>query len=268
MNIGRSLVSPKRVTLILVLVVLCLTILGIVSSFVADSQCRFFIDMKGNIIGAKARRILMEGPFVRLFDLNKEGNIPTFYSTFALLLSSTLLAVIAFAKKKENVPYSLHWKALSIIFLFMSLDEAVSLHEMTTLPLLSALKSSGFQYNRLPPGMDGNLWVILGALFLLVFVLVYLRFLADLPQKTRNLFLVAGALFVGGAIGMELIGGYYMSLFFGQSSTLSRFCNIKLNYQMITTVEELLEMLGIVVFIYALMSYISLHVKEWLTLIK
>ena len=40
--------SPKRVTLILVLVVLCLTSLSIVSTFVMDSRCRLrLIEKKG-----------------------------------------------------------------------------------------------------------------------------------------------------------------------------------------------------------------------------
>ena len=225
--------------------VLFLFIAGIVSDFVADFQCH-----RGNF---------NVGPFVKLFRLDSEGNIPTFYSASTLLLCSALLAIIAFAKKKEDAPYRLHWKALSIIFLFMSLDEASALHEMTIEPLRSALSAGGFLYLT---------WVVLGTVFVLILVLAYLRFLADLPRKTRNLFLVAGAIFVGGALGMEMIGGYYVSPYAGQSVPPSRICNIYLNYQMISAVEELLEMLGIVVFIYALMSYISFNVKNWLTLIE
>ena len=245
MNGGRALVSPKRVTLILLLVVLCLTSLSIVSSFVWDFQCR-----RGN---------LKFGPFVKLFDLNKEGNIPTFFQASTLLLCSALLAIIAFAKKKEDAPYRLHWKALSVIFLFLSLDEASQLHEMTSKPLRSALNASGFLHYT---------WVILGVVFSLIVLLAYLRFLADLPRKSRNLFLVAGALFIGGALGMEMISGYYFSSYGTQPLPISRLCNFRLNLTKLRTVEELLEMLGIVVFIYALMSYISLHVKDWLTLIE
>ena len=255
MNGGQSLVSPKKVTLILVLVVLCLTILGIVSSFVMHSQCRLLL-VEENL---KTRRTLMREPFVKLFGLNREANVPTFYSTFALLLSSAFLAIIAFAKKKENAPYRLHWKVLSVIFLFLSLDEAAHLHEMTIKPLRSALNASGFLLYT---------WVILGIVFSLIVLLAYLRFLADLPRKSRNLFLVAGALFVGGALGMEMISGYYDSSYVTQPWTHSRFCDFHLNLASLRTVEELLEMLGIVVFIYALMSYISLHVKDWLTLIE
>ena len=246
MNGGQSLVSPKRVTLILALVVLFLSIAGIVSIFAAYFQCH--------------RGDFNAGPFVKLFDLKREGNIPTFFSASTLLLCSALLAIIAFAKKKEDAPYRLHWKALSVIFLSLSLDEAAELHEMTIKPLRSALNASGFLHYT---------WVILGIVFSLIVVLAYLRFLADLPKKTRDLFLAAGALFIGGALGMEMISGYYWSPHFGQFlQRSSHFCNYMLNTAMRGTLEELLEMLGIVVFIYALMSYISLHVKDWLTLIE
>jgi hypothetical protein len=57
---------------------------------------------------------------------------------------------------------------------------------------------------------------------------------------------------VGGALGMELVGGKYVSLYGAQN----------LGFAMITTVEEVGEMLGIVIFIYALMSYISAYMKE------
>ena len=245
MNGGQSLVSPKRVTLILALVVLFLSIAGIVSIFAAYFQCH--------------RGDFNAGPFVKLFDLKREGNIPTFFSASTLLLCSALLAIIAFAKKKEDAPYRLHWKALSVIFLSLSLDEAAELHEMTIKPLRSALNASGFLHYT---------WVILGIVFSLIVVLAYLRFLADLPRKTRNLFLVAGALFIGAALGMEMISGYYFSSYGSQPLPLSPLCNFRLNLAKLWAVEELLEMLGIVVFIYALMSYISLHVKDWLTLIE
>ena len=40
-----------------------------------------------------------------------------------------LLAVVAVAKRQRNDRYSLHWSALSIILLLLSLDEVASIHE-------------------------------------------------------------------------------------------------------------------------------------------
>ena len=114
---------------------------------------------------------------------------------------------------------------------------------MTIKPLRAALNATGFLYYT---------WVVPGAIFVLICALIFRRFLADLPGETRSLFLVAGTCFVGGAIGMELVGGYYHDLFGYDNMT----------YKMIDTIEECLEMVGILVFIYALVSYMGSHVRD------
>jgi hypothetical protein len=68
-----------------------------------------------------------------------------------------------------------------------------------------------------------------------------------LPARTRRLFLAAGAIFVAGAIGVEAVSGMQASLHGEQNLT----------YHLVITVEELLEMTGIVIFIYALLDYIG-----------
>ena len=157
-----------------------------------------------------------------------------------------LLAIIAYAKKIVADRYVRHWGALSIIFLCLSLDEILGLHEIMTNPLGSGLQPRGFFYPA---------WVILGAAFVFICLLLFLRFLAAIPPQTRRLFLIAGTLFVGGAIGMKLVEGYYADLRALHSQQPS------MTYAIITTIEELLEMLAVVVFIYALLSYISSYMK-------
>lgn len=86
----------------------------------------------------------------------------------------------------------------------------------------------------------------------MIFLLGFLGFIKALPQKTRNLFIKAGTLYVGGALGMELIDGYYAKIYAQNNIT----------YFVLTTIEESLEMFGILVFIYALLSYIKLHIEQ------
>jgi hypothetical protein len=90
-------------------------------------------------------------------------------------------------------------------------------------------------------------WIIPAGICVALFVLGYLRFLAKLPAKTRRLFLLAGAIFVGGALGIEAVSGKHASLHGEQNLT----------YHLIIAVEELFEMAGVVVFIYALLDHIS-----------
>lgn len=222
-------ISPRRVTQVLVVVVLGLTLASIIGQFI-----EYFVG-HDQLLGTET--------FVRLFNVDEEQNVPTWYSSSALLLCSILLMIIALAKKKAGDRYALHWSVLSPIFLFLSLDEAALIHEIRFAPVRDALNAGGFTHFT---------WVIPGAALVFIFVLAYLRFFFDLPAKTRILFLVAGTLLVGGAIGVEMIQGRHADLYGMRNMT----------YAVLTTIEELCEMLGVVVFIYALMSYLSSHMRE------
>lgn len=179
---------------------------------------------------------------VPLFSLDGEANIPAWYASGTLLLSSLLLALIAAAERGSGNRYRRHWIGLSLIFLLMSIDEAAAIHEETIQPLREALNAGGIFYFT---------WVILGAAFALVVFMGYLRFLASLPRGIAGLFLAGGALYVAGALGLEMGGGQYAEVY-GERN---------LTYAMITSFEELLEMLGILVFIYGLASYLSADVR-------
>ncbi|MBE9034231.1 hypothetical protein [aff. Roholtiella sp. LEGE 12411] len=177
------------------------------------------------------------------FDLNTEGNIPSLYSTAALLFCSILLVIIAQAQKLARNSNFWSWRGLSIVFAGLSLDEFIGLHEKLIKPVRNTFNTSGLLYYA---------WVIPGAIFVLIFLLVFARFLATLPAKTRQLFFIAGTIYVAGAIGTELVGGYYAD-YYTENDMI---------YNIITTVKEVLEMLGIIVFIYSLLSYMSCYIKR------
>ena len=75
---------------------------------------------------------------------------------------------------------------------------------------------------------------------------MYLKFLIDLPSKFRLLFVLSGATFVLGALVFEMLGGRYIEINNDENIT----------YAIICTFEELLEMLGISIFLYTLLNYI------------
>jgi len=172
-----------------------------------------------------------------LFDLDRERSIPTFFATIILLLSTVLLGIIAVGYRQKNHPY-FYWAGLSLVFLFLTLDEAAAIHENLISPVRSALNTSGVLYYA---------WVIPYGLLLLVLAAVYARFVWQLPPKTRLLFVVGGGVFVAGALGLELAGGYYADIWGTESAS----------YSLLIMFEELLEMIGITIFIYALLDYIG-----------
>jgi hypothetical protein len=177
--------------------------------------------------------------FVELFDLDAELNLPAWYSSFTLLFCSLILRAITQIKKTARDRYASYWKILANIFFFLALDEAFSLHELLIIPSLRESLNI--------PSIFYQTWVIVGGILVLIFLYSYLKFFWHLPKKVQRLFLMATLFYLGGALGMEMIGGYVWE-------TYGR---LSLAYALSTTVEEALEMLGIVVFIYGLLYYIS-----------
>ena len=176
--------------------------------------------------------------FVPMFYVDYESTAPTWYSSAALGLSGALLAVIAFAKHKLGDSYRWHWTSLSVLLFALSADEIAMLHELPIDPMREMFNWGGALYYA---------WVLPGMVFVILTGIVYLRFLLNLPMRTRNLFVLSAVVFVSGAIGVEMLSGIQAD----------RFGEENLNYALIVTVEEFLEMLGVVMLIRALLEYIE-----------
>jgi len=182
---------------------------------------------------------------VLLFDVDAEHNFPTLFNVLILFCAALLLAVIAVLKKKQTDPDVLKWTALAFGFLIMTVDEAVSIHERLIMPVHRLLGDGSL-------GIFNFAWVIPGIAAVFVLTLFFLRFLLRLPAKTRFTFMIAAILYIGGAIGFEMIQGRYSELH-GEDNLM---------YNMIAAVEESLEFAGVIVFIYALLKYIADNYKE------
>ena len=81
-----------------------------------------------------------------MFDLDQEGNVPTFYASASLLFCTALLGVIAAAKKKQQSKDFVFWLFLSMIFALLSVDESASLHERLITPVRESFSSTGIFY--------------------------------------------------------------------------------------------------------------------------
>ena len=173
---------------------------------------------------------------VYVFDLGAEHNLPTLYSTVALLVVAGLLFVTARHSKADRG----YWWVLGFAFVFLACDETLSLHEKLVNPLEARFHTSGvFHYA----------WVIPYGIASLVFGLAFLRFLLRLPRKTAWRFVIGGAVFVMGGIGMEMVGG----------ALVERGAAGHWSYWVEQTVEEVLEMTGVLVFLFGLGDYLDSH---------
>ena len=181
---------------------------------------------------------------IGMFDLDDETNLPSFFSTVILFIASLLLALITVLNKKRNDLYVWKWAILSLGFLFLAFDEVASIHERLGRPMRNLLGTEQL-------GIFHFAWVIPGIAVVGFLAIFFLKFIFYLPSKTRFNFLLAGFLYVGGAIGFELIGGSYTEAH-GRDVI----------YMMLSTTEESLEMGGIIFFIWSLLVYISDNFKE------
>ena len=183
--------------------------------------------------------------FIELIDFDYEGNLPSFYSAITILLAAFLLAIIAHKKALEKLPYRYHWFLLSVIFFALSLDEALGLHEELGdfVESMQIFEAKGFLYFA---------WVVPYGLLLIVFLFTYFKFIFSLPKTTMLKFVSAGTLFVFGALGLETISAKEADL--NGSTTML--------YSTLYTLEELCEMLGIILFIHALLEYMRTDIGE------
>lgn len=181
------------------------------------------------------------------FYFDAEANFPSLYSALAILFSAVLLWRISGLSPEKEHRRSFYWKFLALIFVFLAMDEFGSLHEYMIQPMRGMIKGSS-----LDSGYLYFAWFIPYAVVVVFIGLVLFRFFFKLPARTRWLFITSGAIFIAGAVGMEMVGGKYWA---EQGWAIDGSDEADLQYALIVTVEELLEMLGIIIFIFALSEY-------------
>ena len=112
---------------------------------------------------------------VSFLSVSSEGKLGTFFSGVALLVCALLLGIISCAKLRERDPYRALWVLLSLIFLYLAFDEVTHVHEEIGPILDNALGTKGVLRGWVVPGMIGV--ALIG--------FTYLRFLIDLPRRSR-----------------------------------------------------------------------------------
>jgi hypothetical protein len=183
--------------------------------------------------------------YVEFFAVSGEGKLPTFYSGLTLLAVAALLGLVWVHERRRHGPFRWHWAALAVIFVALAMDEMLALHEVASDFIRSRL--------HIEEGWFYNAWVIPAGVALGLVALVFFRFLVHLPARTRVLFLLAGAVYVSGAVVLEMAGGAYASV-----------NSYDLAYGVLASVEEVLEMAGIVVMLYAIMDHLERHAPQTL----
>lgn len=180
-----------------------------------------------------------ETAIFKMFNFDKEKNLPSIFSALILLMASASLLYVSFQTLSFKVS-NVFWRSLSFIFLFLSFDELLRIHEKVGAFTASHVKGDGaFHYE----------WLIPYSIILLFLCFTYAKSIFALPKQVRNNMIISGILFVGGAVGFEMIGGLYIEK--NGLLTVEAIENSTAIF-VLYTIEETLEMLGVAYFIYTL----------------
>jgi hypothetical protein len=171
---------------------------------------------------------------IGLLDVEAEKSFYTWFSVCLLFLTGFLASRQADAVGSGN-PHYWQWVLVSVIFVYMSADEALSAHEKLAKLGSMFIKPEGFfRYN----------WVLPAMVIVAVVGVALIGLVRSLPMREQVWTYASGAVFLGGAAGMEMVTGK-ISDSWGEHTLL---------YQAFNSVEEGMEVLGVFMFIHVLMA--------------
>jgi hypothetical protein len=173
------------------------------------------------------------------FRLSVELNVGTAYNGALLLLAALLLAALAALARGQGGRFALAWGVLSAGFAYLVVDEWISIHEhLHSATELFMPATGAFTFG----------WVVFGLPIVLLAAAASVPLLRRLPARARRRLLLSGFVFVSGAVGFEMLSALTLELRLGGLT----------GHWVTAGIEELLEMAGVALFIYALLDYAAL----------
>ncbi|NNF02680.1 MAG: hypothetical protein HKN22_08335 [Bacteroidia bacterium] len=177
-----------------------------------------------------------------MFDLDREYNIPTLYSAFLFLIIAVLLFTMYHVREIRKIS----WFFAACLFLFLAVDELMQIHERLIGPMHQQFGTSGFFYFA---------WVIPYSIGFIIICLFLFPVFRNMKTEFQLRFVVAVAVYLSGAVGMEMVGGAYYDHMNGERT---------LWYELLIGLEEFLEMLGLTLMIYSLLRLLQNDRDEFL----
>lgn len=217
------IVRERRVVTVLVVLALAVTVLGIVTQYL-------WLDAASGGVG------LISRPLARAFDIDGEGSVPAWFGAMLLSASGALFWIAAGTSREPRRVSA--WRALSLLFVLLSCDEVASLHETFGFWLAPRIGAEYFNVYT---------WLLAGIPFVAALGLALRGFLRALPPATRAGMFLAAGLYLGGAIGVELV-----------EAVIDEATHGTLLFTLVASVEEFLEMAGLIVLIGTLLRHLRI----------
>jgi hypothetical protein len=168
----------------------------------------------------------------RLFWVDAEANVPTWFSSSLLLASAIGLAIVAMTHLHRR-GLAVQWAVLALLLLLLAIDEVAGIHEITA---RMAARSGGLGAFR--GDASSFAWVLFAAPVVLATALLFLPFVGSLARPVRQRMAWGTGIFVTGVLGIEALTGLLVGL---NPDTWS--------YLVLATLEEGCEMLGAIIFL-------------------
>ena len=177
-----------------------------------------------------------------LFYIDGELTVPSLYSGAAILACAA--AALACAARERHDPEARRgWRSVAALTAYVAIDEVFALHERTVEPLRRALD--------ITQGPLHHTWVLIAVPVLALALFALRGFILRLPPRTRRGVLASGAVFLLGAVGCEMLAADMMTRFASAQWSLDP------RLIALQTLEEGLEMVGIALFLHALLSHLT-----------
>lgn len=170
------------------------------------------------------------GRAFQAFDVNRESNVPTWWSSFQVGLLALLCLHLARRDRTRPGGRPLAWLLCGAVLLCVSVDEVAQLHEQLSAVFhdLTGRSDGVFRYG----------WVFLVLPVVIAFVLAVSPLLLSLPRPVAGELVAGGAVFLLGAVVLEMVGSSLVSAGWSRTS---------FPYVLEYTFEEFFEMLGVAI---------------------
>ena len=176
---------------------------------------------------------------IERIQLDGERNLLAWLSSSTMILIAWLLYSRGRLRDRRAEGQAMSWMLAGAVFMLLSADESLALHEQTGNMLRAKLGLSGlFHFG----------WLAIALVLVPVGIVLFRKFIIQVNRETKGAALVALVIYLAGAFGIEMFTGYLIS---GSGLKMET-----VEYQTLVAIEEGLEFVGLWIFLMALlMSY-------------
>lgn len=178
----------------------------------------------------------------RVFNVDQEANIPTWFTGGVALYLAMTAAMIASVVKSQGKKFGWAWRGISLMGIYIALDELSGIHELAIEPIRDSWEISPWLYQS---------WVIPAMVIVVLIGIIYIRFLWQLPSYVKVYLILGGLIYVIGAVGVESIGGFILT-----TQGLNDW------YVQLAHIEEFMEMMGLILVLYSVTEYARRELKS------